>query len=367
MSQGMVKKEHYLSALVKFVLAWWFQVEVNGHYQPRPKAVIIANRASVIDLLLLSVFLPERLTVALPQGLLRPFSVTLCRLFADVLVVDSTNAFATRGLIQALRAGKPCLIFPEGVAGHNVYDATAFILQKSGADMLPIRIEGSESSVFSINKDKHRIRFFPKIRIHILPVQHLAPINQGRAARKELSVRLFRVISELHFANSFQNKTLFPALIEGSYLGSRSAATIEDSNRTPLTYKQFRIRCFILGRQIKNHTQVQERVGVMMPTTTAGMVTFFALHAYRRIPAMINFSMGFYNLISACATAEIKTIYTSKQFIATAKLETLIEELQTAGLGIRYLEDFKPVINLGHKLAGFIKGLFPTLAYRLIG
>ncbi|CAM4428622.1 MAG: Bifunctional protein Aas [Legionella sp.] len=104
-----------------------------------------------------------------------------------------------------------------------------------------------------------------------------------------------------------------------------------------------------------------------MPTTIAGMVTFFALHAYRRLPAMLNFSMGFYNLFSACHSAGIKNIYTSRQFVATAKLETLIEELHNAGLKIHFLEDFKSKINLGHKLSGLVKGMFPVWAYQLIG
>jgi acyl-[acyl-carrier-protein]-phospholipid O-acyltransferase/long-chain-fatty-acid--[acyl-carrier-protein] ligase len=97
------------------------------------------------------------------------------------------------------------------------------------------------------------------------------------------------------------------------------------------------------------------------------MVTFFALQAYRRIPAMLNFSMGFYNLMSACNTAGIKHVYTSRQFVATAKLEALIAELQEAGICFYYLEDFKPVIHLGHKVAGFLKTCFPSLVYKLIG
>ena len=175
------------------------------------------------------------------------------------------------------------------------------------------------------------------------------------------------MISEFTFANSFQPKPLFSALIDGADLGIKHKAKIEDSNRTPLSYGQFIARCFILGRQIKKQTKIGEHVGVMMPTTIAGMVTFFALHAYRRIPAMLNFSLGFNNLFSACHAAEIKTIYTSRQFISTAKLETLVEELQNAGMTVRFLEDFKSSIHLGHKLSGLIKGLFPVWAYQLIG
>ncbi len=356
---------------IKALLVFWFKVEVKGLYRPVSNSVIIANRTSLIDVLLLSVFLPERLTVALHPSLFKKMWVKTLLLFADVLVIDPSSALATRVLIKAIREGKRCVIFPQSLVGNKngslkVFDGPGVILQKAGAEVIPIRIEGAEASIFSIIKDKHCIRLFPKITLHVLPPQEFTQ-TQGPVDRNAVSMRLFRLISELDFANNFKSQSLFSALIYGAKLGIKHKAKIEDSNRTPLSYRQFLARCFILGRQIKKQTQVNEHVGVMMPTTVAGMVTFFSLQAYRRIPAMLNFSMGFYNLLSACNTAGIKNIYTSKQFIATAKLETLIDELKDAGLNVLFLEDFRTTINLGHKLSGLIKGMFPELAYKLIG
>lgn len=357
---------------IKALLVKWFRVEVKGEYQPAKHSVIIANRTSVIDVLLLSVFLPERLTVALHPQVYKKIWVKFLLLFADVVLIDPTSALATRVLIKAIRSGKRCVIFPQGLLRDQedslkVFDGPGVILQKSGAEVIPVRIEGAEHSIFSISKSKHRIRLFPKITLHVLAPQLFIQPEHLPVNRHAVSMRLFRLISDLTFANSFKSQTLFNALIEGVGIGIKNGSKIEDSNRTPLTYRQFIARCFILGRQIKKQTVIGEYVGVMMPTTIAGMVTFFALQAYRRIPAMLNFSMGFYNLLSACNTAGIKTIYTSRQFIETAKLDTLIEELRIAGLNIRYLEDFKLSIKLGHKLSGLIKGMFPALVYRLSG
>jgi acyl-[acyl-carrier-protein]-phospholipid O-acyltransferase / long-chain-fatty-acid--[acyl-carrier-protein] ligase len=356
---------------IKALLVRWFRVEVKGQYQPAPSSVIIANRTSVIDVLLLSVFLPERLTVAIHPGMFKKLWVKLLMLFAEVIVIDPSSALASKSLIRAIRAGKRCVIFPQGLRLHEeslkVFDGPGFILQKAGAEVIPVRIEGAEHSIFSISKNKHRIRLFPKITLHILPSQLFIQADHVPVDRAAVAMRLFRLISDLTFANNFQPNTLFSALIDGANIGNKNKARIEDSNRTPLSYKQFIARCFILGRQIKKQTAVGEYVGVMMPTTIAGMVTFFALQAYRRIPAMLNFSTGFYNLFSSCHTAGIKTIYTSRQFVATAKLEPLVEELQTAGINIRYLEDFKSSINLGNKLSGLLKGAFPSLAYKMLG
>jgi len=365
------KQMQHTRKWIKALLIYWFRVELKGQYQPAANSVIIANRTSVIDLLLLSVFLPERLTVALHPRMTGKLWVKMLMLFADVISIDSTRAYAARALIKAIREGKRCVIFPQGLGQQadslKVFDGPGMVLQKAGAEVVPIRIQGAEYSIFSISKDKHRIRLFHKITLHVLPSQSFKQDRHVPVDRYAVSMRLFRLISELTFANSFQPKSMFMALIDGAALGMKHGAKVEDSNRTPLSYRQFLVRCFILGRQIKKQTKVGEYVGVMMPTTVAGMVTFFSLHAYRRIPVMLNFSMGFYNLYSACQTSGIKIIYTSRQFISTAKLEGLIEELQHVAVEIRYLEDFRSSINLGNKLSGLIKGIFPSRAYYLIG
>ena len=375
MKEEVSSKFHSLGLwgrMIKSLLIRWFRIRVFGQYLPGIKTVVIANRTSSIDPLLLALMLPEPLTIVLPQTFANTWHLKLLNLFADIVLFNPNSAYSSRTLIQAIKSGKRCIFFPEGLMQPReeqlkLYQSLAFIIQKTAADVLPIRIDGGQFSIFSCTKDKHNIKLFPKIVLHVHDSQQLLSSKQAELSRKELGVRLFRIVSDLNFENHFHNKLLFPALIDGAKLGKKNAAVIEDINRVPLTYKQFIARCFILGRQIKTQTQEKEHVGVMMPTTVAGMVTFFALHAYRRIPAMLNFSMGVTNILSACAVANIKSIYTSKQFIETAKLESLVESLAKAGLGIHYLEDFKSSINLANKLAGLIKGLFPGLAYNMIG
>lgn len=365
------KQKELTRKWIRAILLYWFKVELRGNYQPESNSVIVANRTSKIDLLLLAAFLPEQLTVAFPPHSAGKFWMKMMMLFADVMVIDSTNAFAARALIKAIREGKRCVIFPQGIGlqeeSLKVFDAQGMVLQKAGASVIPIRIDGAQHSIFSISKDKHLIRFFPKIILHIMPAQSFLQTENKSLDRNRMSTRLFRLISELTFANSFQPMPLFEALIQGVALGTKNKAKIEDANRAPLTPKQFLARCFILGRQIKKQTQAGEHVGLMLPTTIAGMITFFSLHAYRRIPAMLNFSLGLHNLLATCKVAEVKNIYTARQFISSAKLEDLVDGLQKAGFNVYFLEDFKSSIKFTHKLAGLLKGRFPSFAYRAIG
>ncbi len=355
--------------LVKNVLQACFRVSIKGHYKSGDKAVIIANRTSVLDVMFLSVFLPEKLTLVLPPNLYKKLWVKALALFAEVIPVDPTKASAARVLIRATNEGKRCLIFPQGLSSQpdhslRVFDGPGLIIQKVGGLVQPVRISGLEKSIFSIAKQKHLLRLFPKVTLNI---QQQVTFYEKDGQRRAVGRKLFNLISEMTFANCNVRQSMFSALIEGVHIGCKNKAHIEDTNRTPISYRQMLTRCFILGRQLKNQTQPYERVGLMMPTTCAGMITFFALQAYRRIPTMINFSSGFYNIYSACRTANIKTIYTARQFIETAKLEHLVNALKQSDIEIMYLEDFKPNVGLPQKIAGLVKAYFPRIAYRAIG
>src|SRR3546814_1234598 len=53
----------------------------------------------------------------------------------------------------------------------------------------------------------------------------------------------------------------------------------------------------------------------------------FGLVAFGRVPAMLNFTAGSANLLSACRAAEIATVYTSRRFVEQAKLEEVAAAL----------------------------------------
>lgn len=217
---------------IKALLLWWFRIELKGTYQPAINSVIIANRTSVIDVLLLCVFLPERLTFIIQPGLFKNLWIKTLRLFANVISMDPTNPYATKVLIKAIRDGKRCVIFPQTLVRQNesslrIFDGPGVVLQKTHAQVIPIRIEGGQHSIFSIHKDKNRIQFAPRITLHILPEQIFFPSDSLPMTRYEVSTRLFRLINELDFANSFTAQSLFAALIQGASFGTKTGRKLK--------------------------------------------------------------------------------------------------------------------------------------------
>ena len=54
---------------------------------------------------------------------------------------------------------------------------------------------------------------------------------------------------------------------------------------------------------------------------------------------MINFSTGAANAISACNTANIKRVYSSRRFVELGKLGDMVDGMNAAGVQVLYLED----------------------------
>jgi len=154
--------------------------------------------------------------------------------------------------------------------------------------------------------------------------------------------------------------TLFEALLRARDLKGGKHPILEDHERKVLTYDDIVRAAFALGGKIDTLIKKRETAGIMLPTGVGCIVTFFALHAIGRTPAMLNFTAGAMNLRAACEAANVKKILTSRRFIQLAKLEALEAELSKFAKLI-YLEDVRKTIDFGDKLVALAKGVFPRV------
>jgi len=240
------------------------------------------------------------------------------------------------------------------------------IADKSGAQILPVRIEGAQYTPFSRMRGQVPLKWFPKITLTFLePRRFEVPEEvKGRKRRRMAANQLYDLMSNMLFESSDHRKTLFQAVLEARTIHGAGHVIAEDIDRKPLNYRQLIMRSFILGRCIARNTRHLEYVGVLLPNSLGALVTFFGLQAYGRIPAMLNFSVGRRNIIAACEAAQIRTVYTSHLFVEKGKLHELIDGIAEAGVSVVYLEDLRKEIGLAAKLRGLLAGLFPQRAHR---
>jgi acyl-[acyl-carrier-protein]-phospholipid O-acyltransferase / long-chain-fatty-acid--[acyl-carrier-protein] ligase len=250
----------------------------------------------------------------------------------------------------------------------KVYEGPGMIAHMSGARVLPVRIEGAQYSIFSRMRGKLRLRWFPKITLTFLPpVKFNAPAElKGSALRDHLANRLYDVMTDMVFRTSPVDMPLFKSLLDARATHGGRHEIIEDIRRTPLTYDRLIAGSFILGRKIAGLAPNERHIGLLLPNAGGTFVAFFGLHAFGRIPAMLNFSTGAVNMAAACTAAEVKTIVTSRRFIEMANLDSDLKLLSERAR-IIYLEDVRDRLKLWDKLYGLLAGKFPRMFLRMAG
>jgi acyl-[acyl-carrier-protein]-phospholipid O-acyltransferase/long-chain-fatty-acid--[acyl-carrier-protein] ligase len=156
---------------------------------------------------------------------------------------------------------------------------------------------------------------------------------------------------------------LFSALLRARRSFGKNEVALVDGDGRELTYTDLVRGCFALGSALKKTTKAGETVGVMLPTGVGAIVVFYALLAYGRIPAMLNFTAGSRNLKAAMRAGEITKIITAHQFIELGALEPLVAELADAAQFV-YVEDVREGLTTGNKLAGALGPMMPALFRR---
>ena len=161
------------------------------------------------------------------------------------------------------------------------------------------------------------------------------------------------------FATARVDTTLFDALVEARQQHGGRHVIADDLDMRPMTYNALVTASYALGSALARRTRPGERVGVLLPTSRAAVVTFFALQAERRVPAMLNFSTGPASVQAACRAAEIALVVTARRFVEKAKLESLVAALASQTT-IVYLED----VRAGDRPLGAAGGAVAIGAHR---
>ena len=374
-----MRRTKLLKLTLHLLLRLGYRYEVKGieHaaiIKPGAKVLVVVNHVSFLDGALLMAALSEIPVFAINTAManrwwLRPF-----RKVANLFPLDPTNPMAIKELINRINAGQPCVIFPEGrlsVTGAlmKVYAGPAYIADRTGATVLPVRLDGPELTPFSRLKEGQVTRhWFPKITITICPPRTLDvdPDLRGKVRRQAANLQLYDVMSDMVFQTTDWGPTLFAALLRARHRHGWRYPVLEDTSGTHIDYMKLVAGALVLGRKFAAHTAPGERVGVLVPNVNAAAVVFFALQAMGRVPAMLNFSAGPANLEAAVVTAQLRLVISSGEFVAKAKLEPSIAAIGGHAKFL-WLEDLRSQVGTLDRLRGLVDGLFASRIHKACG
>lgn len=351
-----------LGSLVRLLLRIIYRVELRGreHYDAAgPRTLIIYNPGSILDPLVLAAVLPHRIALLADRALEHKWWMRPVCALTDTQFFDFSSPAATVSLVHALAKNGRCMVFHSGRLGNDpryirILEAAGVIAEKADATLLPVRIDGASSTVFSYLRHKSRRRWFPRITVSVLEVQKFRSAGgvSPRERRRRMGERLYDIMTELEYRSGMERGNLMQGLMEAASLSGRRFPIAEDQDRHVLTYGALLLKLSVLGRAFRRLFRGEEKVGFLLPTSLPGLVAFFGLHSAGLVPAMLNFTSGISSVVSCCRTVKLSSVLTSRRFLALADLTAMEQALREAGLRIVYLEDVAKKLTLGDKALG---------------
>jgi acyl-[acyl-carrier-protein]-phospholipid O-acyltransferase / long-chain-fatty-acid--[acyl-carrier-protein] ligase len=315
-----------------------FRLEVVGGENLAPAGganVIAVNHVSWLDAPILFSLMERSPVFAIEPAAAKSWPARIFLRFADARALDPARPLDLRALVREARDGRRLVLFLDtraAVAGQSMksFDAAALIADQCDTLVTPVRLAGAERTVFSrIAAPNVSRRLFPKITVTILTPRRLTiPAGlRGRARRRARGLTLFDRMAELLFLTFDIRRTLHAAFEESAKARGLSREAVEDPLSGALTLRMFRVGVGVLARKIAAISQPGETIGVMLPNANGAAVTFMALQAAGRVPAMLNFTSGAHNLLAACEEARIRLVLTSRAFVDKANLQPEIDAI----------------------------------------
>ena len=341
-----------------------YRLEVTGgeHLENiGDRTVVALNHTSFLDAGLALALMDREPVFAIDSNIATRWWVKPFLKVARALPLDPTKPMATRTLIHGVESGQPLVIFPEGrltVTGSlmKVYDGAGLVAVKTGATVIPVRIDGLDRTPFTrLDPSQVRRAWFPKVKVTVLPGRTLEVDETlaGRARRRAAGAALYGVMSDLIYRTTPVDRSVIDAVIASAERNGPSRVAVEDAVAGSLTYRRLLAGARVLGGRLAKYAPVDGAVGIMLPNANAAVAAFLGLHSAGRVPAMINFTAGPTNILAAARAAEIGTIVTSRAFIEKARLDNVVAEVGKQ-VAFVYLEDVREQIGTFERLLGLL-------------
>jgi len=358
---------------VKLILRIFFHVKVEGlenwNATEGQNVIVAPNYVSYIDPLILAMFLPQGTPFAIERRLTKKRFVSWFLPLAETHILDADSPLTLRYFLNLLKEGKRCVIFPElqpTITGNcmKVSPGVAHIADHTGAKILPVQILGTQRTPFSRIQHKRGFRLFSQVVIRIFPAQEIKLPEELKGSKRIALAgrRLEKIMEDAALYARRKEKKLFDNLLDARKEFGGTRRVFCDYGSKPVTYNGLITRILLIGGLYKRQKLEGDVVGVLLPTSLAGVISLYALQNIGKVPSPLNFSLGGRALVSCCRAAKIRTVISAHTFIDKGKLSHLTDALIEEGIRVVWLDEIAPKISIFDKILAAIHTQFISSA-----
>lgn len=329
---------------------------------------VISHQSRLDPALMLSLLPTDTLHILDPESansaLLEPY-----RTLGRTVEFNPAHIFISRRLVRRLKGnGRLAIYLPENVEpdtkSFRLYRAVARIAMKADANVVPVMVDGSRFLPQSLTPAARAPRtYLPALKIRSLePLSLTEMMHRSGPGSTRPSNALFDRMALLRLRSDGLSSNLFAAIRAAADRYGRNRIILEDTITGSMTYKRLFIGARVLAKRFHSVSREGEAVGLLLPNSNGVVAAFLALQSAGRVAAMINYSAGPANVVSALRTAQVRTVVSSRAFVEKAQLEDVITAIEKAGANIIWLEELRGSVSGREKLSAALFWRKPLVA-----
>ena len=350
---------HYFVRFILWLLTHTFYRirVVGGENAPmRGPALLVSNHVSFVDALLIGACLPDFVRFMLHREY---YEIRWLNWLFRLMKAIPILATRRRDIVESLKvaraeviAGHVVCIFAEGAisrTGHILPFKRGFERIVAGTDVpiVPVHLDQVWGSIFSF----HGGRFFKKLprRIH-----HPVTVSFGKPLPSSSTVQQVRQAVLALASDAAEHRRRPGDLLHIKFLQMARrrwfSFCMADTTGVQLSYGKTLVGGLLLSHWLRNHCAEDSMVGIILPASVGGAIANIAVLLSGKAPVNLNFTGGREAMASAVAQCRIRTIITSRIFLAKANLEKMD--------GMVFLEDVRKTFTTLQKSRAMIEALW---------
>ncbi len=347
--------QSFIRYIVGTVVSQFYRLHVSGldHMPSSGGVLMLGNHTSYLDWAAVQMACPRRIRFIMARSIYEKWYLKKFLNFFGVVPISAGGSkTALHTVNELLKQGEVVVLFPEGAISRNgqlgvFHKGFEVAAKETDAVIVPFYIRGLWGSIYSFATSKYRQASRQKRTRHVTVCFGSAMKNDASAAAVKKAVIELSV-------SAWQQHTGELAPLHLQWLKTakamKQAVSVTDFDGSLITHERLMTAAILFGREIKSRTVGQQNIGLLIPTSSGGVIANLAVLMLGKTVVNLNYTASLQNLVSALDQAEIRTIVTSERFLTKLKAKGLSVDNLLADRSILYLEELQAGLSLKDRI-----------------